>query len=173
MLDRLPIFIEPLNYADRGRELEGELDLCKFPRLADFPGFNGRGNVAVILSFSKLGRIPVVDGEFRTVLDLQCQNCLQSIAINVSSEFKLGFVASINEADLLTDAYEPFLLECDKTALIEIIEEELLLTIPTFPKHEHDCLDKSDQNEKKVQQDTQSEIDNPFSVLAKLKKTGD
>lgn len=173
MLDRLPIFIEPLNYADRRRELKGGLNLSDFHRMADLPGFNRQGNVAVRLSFSKLGQIPVVDGEFNTALELQCQNCLQSIDINVSNKFKLGFVASLSEADLLPDAYEPFLLESDNTALIDIIEEELLLTIPAFPKHQHDCLDKSYQRTNDIQQDTQSETDNPFSVLAKLKKTGD
>lgn len=173
MLDRLPIYIEPLTYADRRRELAGGLELCRFPRLADLPGFNKRGEVAVTLSFSKLGRIPALDGQLNTILELLCQNCLRPLKINVASKFKLGFVTSLSEADLLPDAYEPFLLEGDKTALIDIIEEELLLTIPAFPKHKQACLDKSYQKAITVQQDTQSDTDNPFSVLAKLKKTGD
>jgi uncharacterized protein len=49
----------------------------------------------------------------------------------------------------------------------------LLFTIHNFPKNEHDCLNIKYKNENKVQQDTQTERDNPFSVLAKLKKTGD
>jgi len=172
MLDRLPIFIEPLNYADRRRELSGDLDLSSFPRLADLPGFNNRGSVAVTLSFSKLGRIPALDGELNTIVELCCQNCLQPIKIPVSSKFKLGFVSSLSEADLLPDGYEPFLLESDKVALVDIAEDELLLTIPAFPKHTEGCLDTRYQKIM-VQVDTQSDTENPFSVLAKLKNTGE
>jgi uncharacterized protein len=67
------------------------------------------------------------------------------------------------------------MVEEEKILLNKIIEDEILLTLPAFPKHQHACsVQKTDDNSVELLvNDGQSSPKNPFSVLAKLKHTGD
>ena len=57
----------------------------------------------------------------------------------------------------------------------KIIEDEILLNLPAFPKHQHNCIAKKDDNTSinLLKDDESSFPENPFSILAKLKNTGD
>jgi uncharacterized protein len=67
------------------------------------------------------------------------------------------------------------MIEEEKILLKNIIEDEILLNLPAFPKHEHTCfVSKTDNdNLNTVVNDEPSPTRNPFSILAKLKNTGD
>jgi uncharacterized protein len=74
------------------------------------------------------------------------------------------------------------LVEEGKTLLKNIIEDELLLILPTFPKHSHLCLaqkpvlskvEGSGNKAEFLLNEQPSPIENPFSILAKFKNTGD
>lgn len=85
--------------------------------------------------------------------------------------FKSGVVSSLEEGDRLGLDCEPLLFDGEKISLINLIEDEILLALPDYPKHGYDCMNRrqsesSDDNE----QDNAVKADNPFSVLAKLKK---
>ena len=173
MLDRLPELIEPLLFADRDRRLKGEILLSSFPRLTSILAEDS-GSVAIELSFGRNGRSAWVQGTVEAVLRLKCQNCLGGLDWPVKSEFKLGIVTSIDEVKLLPDDYEPLLVGEEKIALNDIIEEELLLAVPAFPKHDTKCFVYAQtEDEKSSESIEQSDTNNPFSVLAKLKNTGD
>lgn len=173
MLDRLPELIDPLFFADKERKLKGEILLSSLPRLKSILAEDG-GSVEIELSFGRNGSAAWVRGQVEAVLRLECQKCLEVFDWPVKSEFKLGIVTSIDEANLLSDDYEPLLLREDKIALNEIIEEELMLSVPAFPKHETECFDyKQAEVDKPSDENEQSSSNNPFSVLAKLKNTGD
>jgi uncharacterized protein len=54
----------------------------------------------------------------------------------VASDLRLGIVSSLDEADRLPDSLEPFLLSGDvRVSLDELVEDELLLSIPPVPQH--------------------------------------
>jgi uncharacterized protein len=59
--------------------------------------------------------------------------------------------------------------------LKNIVEDELLLILPAFPRHEYDCLAQKSNNNKVdlLVKEQQSPPENPFSILAKFKNTGD
>lgn len=168
MLDRLPKFIDPLLMTERGRGLVGEMQLSEFPRLAELLADN-RGVAVFELSFFKQGRQNVLQGKISTVLKLRCQNCLQVLDWPVDCEFRLGIVASLDEARRLPGDLEPLLVGQEKTVLRDIIEEELLLSVPLFPKHAKPCFDYRQYSDTPAESG-QSKTDNPFAVLAKLKK---
>lgn len=173
MLDRLPELIDPVLFAEKERKLKGAILLSSLPRLKDILAEDS-GSVAVELSFGRHGRSHWVRGKVEAVLKLECQNCLEVFDWPVKSTFILGIVTSIDEANLLSDDYEPLLLKEDKIALNDIIEEELMLSVPAFPKHENECfVYKKAVDEKTSEENEQSSNNNPFSVLAKLKNTGD
>ncbi len=174
MLDRLPRFIDPVLYADRARELAGEIELVHFERLEDILA-NQNGRVIIELSFYKEKKLASILGKISANLNLKCQNCLDILPWSCQTTFMLGLVHSLDEASRLPPGYEPFLIkDQEKIALTTIIEEELLLTIPEYPKHRHNCLDIRQYDNKDTLINTEpTKSDNPFSVLATLKKSGD
>lgn len=174
MLARLPEFIDPLHLADKRGELKGQIPVSSLDRLADLL-FSDTGAVAVDLFFGREGRLAKVEGDIETILELKCQNCLQAVEWPVKSSIKLGIVTSIDQADRLPEDYEPLLVDEGKVLLKNIIEDELLLILPTFPKHQHDCLGQKPSNKQAdfLLNEQPSPAENPFSILAKLKNTGD
>lgn len=185
MLARLPKYIDPLHLADKRGALKGEIPISSLTRLADLL-FDDRGSVAVELFFQREGRWATIEGHLESVLVLKCQNCLAALEWPVNSTVKLGIVSSLEQADKLPEAYEPLMLKDDNVLLTDIVEDELLLALPAFPKHPHPCFDAShiapasaeaagvQANKAELSGDGQTPArSNPFSILANLKNTGD
>ncbi len=174
MSDRLPEHIDPLHLADKRGELKGLIPLKSLDRLAEMLA-DDAGAIAVDLFFGREGRLAKVEGHIKAVLALKCQNCLQAIEWPINCAVKLGVVTSIDQANRLPEDYEPLLVEEGKIPLKNIIEDEILLVLPAFPKHQHACLVSGvgSNNINSLGGDEQSPLENPFSILAKLKNTGD
>jgi uncharacterized protein len=174
MLSRLPKYIEPLQLADKRGELKGHIPVSDLDRLSGLLAAD-TGEVTVELYFSREARLPRIEGELNTVLHLQCQNCLLPVIWPVKHRVRLGIVKTIEQANRLPEDIEPLLLEGDTVHLKDIIEDELLLTLPAYPKHQHDCLALlADISHTDAPiQSKPSQKTNPFSILANLKNTGD
>ncbi len=172
MADRLPKFIDPRSFAERRRELSGNIKLSSLPRLtAD--RVDNQGTVAIEMYFDMDGKIARISGRIDAVLSLTCRNCLQTIAWPVNSEFTLAVVSTLDEIELLPEDYEPLLLEENTIVLNDIIEDELLLSVPAFPRHQTDCQGLKQAGPVLNKETETTNLDNPFAVLAKLKNTGD
>ncbi|MBT9096700.1 YceD family protein [Methylovulum psychrotolerans] len=179
MLARLPEYIEPLHLADKRGALKGQIPLKDLNRLADLL-VDDTGSVAIELFFQREGRLATIEGRLEAVLQLKCQSCLAALPWPVNSEVKLGIVTSIAQADKLPEIYEPLMLEGETMPLKELVEDELLLALPAFPKHDYACFkpigfveDAAANKAKLIGDDEPSPRENPFSILANLKNTGD
>jgi uncharacterized protein len=174
MLDRLPEYIDPLHLADKRGTLKGQIPLRSLDRLAALL-VNDAGTINVDLFFGREGRLAKVEGHIETVLELECQNCLEAVEWPVDFAIKLGIVSSIDQANRLPEGYEPLLVTEDKILLKDLIEDEILLILPAFPKHQDACFVPMFDNNSvdSLANDGQSSPENPFSILAKLKNTGD
>jgi uncharacterized protein len=175
MKERLPEIVDPLVFAERRTELKGKLRLNTLTRLSGSL-LDDNGSVEVELFFNKKGRHAFIEGSAKTVLLLQCQNCLDSVEIPIAVDIRLGLITTLEQADELPDGYEPLLVDEDKMLLKDIVEDELLLALPAFPKHPLACI-KFETNVPdlavEITKSEQSKPENPFAVLAKLKMTGD
>jgi uncharacterized protein len=174
MLDRMPEYIDPLHLADKRGTLKGQIPIKSLDRLAKML-VNDAGAVRVDLFFGREGRLAKVEGRIETVLELECQNCLEAVKWPINCTVKLGIVSSIEQANRLPEDYEPLMVEEGKILLKNIIEDEILLILPAFPRHQHDCFVPKFDNDSldTLVNDEQSSPENPFSILAKLKNTGD
>ncbi len=170
MLDRLPDFIDPIAFAEKRRELSGTMRISEFARLSEVLADN-RGEVKVELFFAKEGRLTTIHGTIKAVLALVCQTCLKEVLWPIDIIINLGVVSSLEQADRLASQYEPFLLHSEKISLMELVEDEIILALPDFPRHEYDCREK--RVDALAEDSEQTRSDNPFSILAKLKNTGD
>ena len=157
--------VDPFFLVRTKRSFRGTLPLAKMQRLAGLL-YDTEGNAAFDLSFRMEGRVPSVIGRVSADLVLQCQICLKSTRWVVEREVNLGIVASIAEASLLSEPYEPLLIENEDTRLSDIVEDELILGLPLIARHSG-C--------KMAVPSIDEEIDSserPFAILAELRKTG-
>jgi len=172
MSDKLPDLIDPLLFAERRSVLTGAIKIAAFERLSEMV-LAKDGDVQVDVHFSKQGRQALVSGTIKAALELECQSCLQAMPWPIDVSFRLGVVASVQEADMLEIDCEPLLLDGETVSLIALIEDEILLALPDYPKHGYECVAKRSSKDADFDDQNQAETHNQFSVLAKLKKTGE
>jgi len=104
----------------------------------------------------------------RARLELQCQRCLGRLDFEVESRVRLGIVRSLEEANNLPDRYEPVMVEDTRFSLVELIEDELLLALPSVPLHGHyECHTEEELN---CMDEQQKNAYRPFSSLDEMLK---
>jgi uncharacterized protein len=173
MQNRLPEIIDPTHLADKRGELHGQIPIKCLTRLSE-KLVNDDGVVTVDLYFGREGRTPKIDGSLKATLQLECQNCLEGVEFEIDHKVKLGVVITFEQVERLTEELEPLLLEEETIPLITLVEDELLLHLPDYPKHSHDCIaNKVTRKHTVAFDEAATQKPNPFSVLATLKSTGE
>ncbi len=136
MKETLPRVINPFVLANQMAELQGLLELSKMPRLA--PLLNHTvGQVRVDLQFGRdQQQCCWVRGKIAAEVELPCQRCEKGVVIHLEAHPVLSPVMSDSAAAKLSSEYEPLMLDEDHmVALIDLVEEELILVLPMFAKH--------------------------------------
>lgn len=173
MLDQLPEIIDPVVFADRNSHIVGHIGLQRMARLSDFL-FDKDGELNVDLQFYKEGKVPIIEGRIEGHITLTCQSCLKFLPWTVDKSVKIGMVQTIEQADRLEEGFEPMIVSSQKMSLSTIIEDEVIIALPDYPRHESSCIQySSTKSLAEEPEEIKQESDNPFSVLAKLKITGD
>lgn len=175
---KLPRTIDPLKFAEQQSSLVGELALDAMLRLSDTCGFKQTSGVAKFLLGGGIDRqgFRYLKGEVDADVKLQCQRCLQPMDYNVRVEFLLSPVHDEKEAEKLPVVYEALYLTQPELALLNIIEDEILLALPLVPKHPaKKCVGAfppSRGQARAVPKDAQDKSSHPFAKLEKFKKRG-
>jgi uncharacterized protein len=160
--------------AETRRLLQGHVSLSEMKRLGESLVDNS-GNVEVSLEFGiDAEGIRYMHGRLHTVLMLECQRCLEPMRFAVDRDFALGMVRSETEAEALPSHYEPLQLDGQPLFLRDVLEDELLLSLPIVARHaEDECSVKLNDAEAPAEEERENtgkeEKENPFSVLAGLK----
>ncbi len=166
MLDRNNENFDPYMAAEHGRHYKGTIPLYRLDRLGDSI-IDDQGEVRYTLAFAKEDKLYTVGGRVNADLFLKCSSCLEKMVFTVDSEIKLGIVSSLLEAERLPEVYEPLLVVDKQLKIKDIIEEELLLAMPIIPRHP-ECWSNHFFDQRPT-----PKPNNPFSILADLKSSGD
>lgn len=162
----LPKTVDPLKYADQNKVLQGKIAVQSMPRLADIV-LSTEGDVEVTLEFDRDEQhLRVLKGHLRAELALTCERCLEAVNKVVESDFQLGIVLSDEQAKNLPGYYEPLLVEPEVMPVYDVVEEELILSLPMFSYHD-DCKAEQFGEEQEIEEAPEKE--NPFAVLSELK----
>ena len=157
---------------NRNGSFEGEIALSDLERLGEllYPGreANSHGKVNLEFAFSRneLG-VPMISGQIRTRLDLECQRCLQALDWPLELDFRL----MIDASDELVQNSSVDTLYSDEgfIDIVEVVEDELILAIPFVVMHEDTACNESWRPAESAPEPARQ--DNPFSVLQQLKTT--
>ena len=160
----LPKVIEPLKLVEQRAILQGEIAVAQLPRFsAMLLGDEGVARVQMTFDKDEEG-IPVIVGTVDATVSVQCQRCLEPMALDLSAQLSLGIVLSDERASHLPKYYDPLVLEDAELSLWELAEDELLLFLPLVASHGEDVC----QVDAKYQQ-AEGDSSHPFAALQKLK----
>jgi uncharacterized protein len=158
-------FIDSLDFARNGRIISGEVQFSELPRLQDI-----LKNPQGILSYTMQGGVDKSGTHFLDVsvvgqLQLRCQRCLNGLDYPLRLETRL-LLRDQACLDALEDEEEEFdsILADEHLNVLDLLEEEILLSLPIAPKHEFGACQATDG------ENAHREEKNPFAVLAKLKR---
>lgn len=163
----IPEHIDPFRYAEQSLALDGSVRIADMQRLsANVLANNDVVNVKLQFGVDEQ-KITFLKGHLHAKLTLQCQRCMEPYIYEIMSDFALGIVNTLDEANALPDQYEPALAKDGSLALRELIEDEIILNLPIIPRHEpEDCKVKLPLQNPGWEQ---GKGENPFHVLKSLK----
>lgn len=159
--------INPIKVAENNQTLEGTLDLAEMTRLAEI-SLDKEGIAAINFESGQDAEgYYYISGEINTEFKLICQRCNKPMLLKLAIAVNLSPVFSDEQAQQLPKIYDPLLLSGDTVNLSTMVEEEILLSIPVFPKH---SLEECPVNESHLREWEEEDKDNitPFAVLKKL-----
>lgn len=166
---RLPIQIDPLRLARAGARLAGRLPLDNMSRLAAvLAAAPAEAEVELAFDMDAEGRA-CVQLKLRAEVQLQCQRCLGAMPYAVTTERLLACVGSDAEAERLPEPYEPLLFTGEPLFLRDVVEDELLLSLPIVPRHDDVHCAGSGMEEHGEDDTAEPRPQNPFAVLAGMK----
>ena len=168
---RLPQSINPARLAYQSVRLEGEIPLKLMRRIAATVGAD-EGVVQVGLQFDVDAEgYRTVTGKLEATLQLVCQRCLKPYEHSLEAQVSSAFLADERKVEELPGHLEPVILEEDWLDLATMVEDELILSIPIVPMHnESECSVQLGEMEQAEVLEEPEERDNPFAILAALKK---
>ncbi len=164
-----PKRVDPRKLAERETELKGQIELQSMPELCSLlVDSDGYADVELRFALDEQ-KLRTVTGHARAEVRQECQRCLEPVSVELEAEFNLAVVLNEEQAKNLPRYYDPLLIE-DDVVLASLVEEELILSLPAVAYHE-DCSIQTAFGEVDVPDEVeQVKHDNPFSVLANLKK---
>jgi len=165
--DPLPDRVDFRRLATHRALVEGMLPLSALPRLADrLVSTDGQVQVTAQFDRDESGRYRLC-GQLEAALPVRCERCLGAMQRMIDQPFCLVAVWSEEEAKQLPDDYEPWVTGEEPVSLAEMVEEELLLSLPLVNYHDTDCTDGV---VKPASDEPSPPRQNPFQVLESLRK---
>lgn len=159
----------------RSQVLSGLLSPTGMQRLSEL-GVICDADVAVSLSFTNEGKgLKLLRGHLQATLKLPCNRCLEVTDWPLVSHFCLALVSSEDEAaEDFPSEVEPYVVQGDRLALADVIEDEIILALPALVAHEDEQVCTLFQRYRQESQADPAEVGdekpNPFAVLSALKQ---
>ena len=136
-----PEMIDPWKAADGSRTFQGTMPLCRMKRLASLlVADEGSVHFSARFSYDEQKNV-VLDLAASAELELICQRSLEPYFEPVQRSSCLLVIENSGQnsgestagAEAIQESYDPILVENGRLALLEAVEDELLLGIPQVP----------------------------------------
>lgn len=157
--------------ADRQADVAFEISLDQMPRVrAQLAGSGGK--VRGVAHFRREAGFRVAELEFDGAATLVCQRCLEPVECPVEGRSRVALIALESEADRVPQEFETVHAPENRIRVRDLVEEELLLTLPLVPLHANaGCAGEESSIEPDAEPDAPApETQRPFERLGELLK---
>ncbi|WP_151193094.1 YceD family protein [Cysteiniphilum sp. JM-1] len=174
MLQQKPFILDPIKAAKEGMVLNQTLSFSHLSSLHECI-VDGTYDFQLNLKFHFENNKPLLDGQLAGKITLICQRSLEPFEFRFDDPVKLGFVTDDRFFKNFPATYDPYIYKDNQINLVELLEEEILLSIPMIPKKSlNDCQAEQNTSYYGVFETSDTEKQdkpNPFSALKELKFT--
>lgn len=154
--------------AGEGFAIDTSLSVDELPRVAEAV-LSGSGPFHVQFGFEAAQKgIVLADGQISGQLKLRCERCLDELTVDVESHPRLALLKKAQLKEQVAEGYEPLVFADGEVRIADLIEDEILLTLPIAAKHVNDDCVSLDKNLKAIRQSGEAETVTPFAGLAKM-----
>lgn len=169
MVRKLPLRVRYQALVQDRVQLKGRLLVKELPRLRELClSTNTEIEVVTDFGLNTAYDCSTITISLQAVLVLQCQRCLSQIDWQADLQNELAIVHSEAQARQLPRNADYYICPSDKLELIELIEDELLLTLPQNPIHNNQDECDPEVINQLCSYTKQFKRDNPFSKLKNL-----
>ena len=167
---KLPVNVDPVRAAQKRLELEAQIPKALLSRLAEST-ISIQSDINTVFSFDiDRQKLRIFHGKANVAVELICQRCNAPMIYQCEAEFTYCPVHNEEQENNLPDAYEAIYYdENGEVNLHQVVEDELILTLPQIAKH---AIEECQQSEFELtfgEIDEEEQRPNPFEALAKLK----
>ena len=157
--------------ADRQADVAFEIPLSRLPRVqAKIAG--AQGTARGVAHFRREAGYRVAEIELHGEAKLVCQRCLAPLIWPIDSDTRVALVANESDADRVSQDVETVHVPDDRVRIGDLVEEELILTLPIVPLHEDasECTAQGDVPAPAEEAAPVQETQRPFEQLGELLK---
>lgn len=133
------------------KALQGYVKLANFSRLSELIKVQNNEQIWVNLEFVALDTKKIlINGHIDHDVTLECQRCLQYMIYKINTKISVVLIDILSRIDKNLSAYEPIEIDIknnDKLDLYQLIEDEMILSLPTVAMHSEHQLDICEINE--------------------------
>lgn len=120
----------PLQLAKKNARWRGEIAVDDFERLGDL--VTTTGPVRAALRFAPIDRASCrVTGSVELEVEVECQTCLERVPVSLALDMDFRVVRTERDAQTTATFAEPFLLVDESIRVADLIEDDLVLGLPT------------------------------------------
>lgn len=166
MSREFPDFIDPWRAAEGNRSFAGTIPLARMKRLAPLlESVEGEARFEASFAYDQQRRATVLV-EVDAPLTLMCQRSLEPYRETVRQRSLLQIISDLSEQAFLSEQEESVLAQEGHLAILELVEDELLLAVPQVPRKPEAGGADSDEADRPREEPTQR----PFANLADMMK---
>ena len=132
------------------------------------PAWRGKCTAGCIFGVRPV--LPVAEVKVEGTASLVCQRCLETMQLGVETSTEVGLIATEADANRVPEELEPVLAPEGRISVGELVEEELLLTLPIVPLHGEDDACEVAPSAPLADNGREEETQKPFEQLAELLK---
>ena len=169
----LPVYLDTRKVFLQQLQLDGDIELARLPRLRQMLASNDGSISAKLDCDIDDNGLRRLSGQVSASLNVSCQRCLEPVEIRIQDDINLAVLTDEEQARDLDPALDPWICADIKLDLAELLEEQLILSLPVVTNHEdRDCLGQTSFGEDEARQGDRTSRDHPFAALKALKKDG-
>jgi uncharacterized protein len=161
-----PDWLHPGKAAASRRTFTGTVPTRRLTRLDGLVANGRSGEISFNVAFAHDEQHQVrAEVAVSGYVPLECQRTLKIFDQPIDSSSTVGIVASDSEADCLPDDYEPKVCPDGRLSLVDLVSEEVLLSLPLVPVDPESTRMEAEPRT--------NDTYRPFEALSELKKDRD